>query len=349
MLYGSLGKLGLLHTKGVLAVNRPTVRRAALSAGAALMLAGATFAAALAQPAYPNRPVRIIVPSTPAGVLDNVARTLALRLVDQLGQPIVIENKGGAGGNIGAEAAARSPADGYTLFIGFNATHGANLALFGKLSYDPVGDFAPISLLASVPNIVSVHPSVPVNTLAELVALAKGKPGQLSYASSGNGTSTHLAAELFKAAAGIDIVHIPYKGSAPAVADVIAGQVPIIFDSVASSTVQVRAGKLKALAATSPRRLAVLPELPTVAESGYPGFQSTAWVGLLAPAGTPQAVVEQINAAVLKVMALPETRDRMAAFGAETITSTPAEFAAHIRSEMTSLGKVIRDANIKVN
>jgi tripartite-type tricarboxylate transporter receptor subunit TctC len=293
--------------------------------------------------------VRIIVPSTPAGVLDNVARTLALRLADQLGQPIVIENKGGAGGNIGVEAAARSPADGYTLFIGFNATHGANLALFGKLSYDPVADFAPISLLAAVPNIVSVHPAVPVQTLAELVALAKAKPGQLSYASSGNGTSTHLAAELFKAAAGIDIVHIPYKGSAPAVADVIAGQVPILFDSVASSAAQIKAGKLKALASTSPRRLAVLPELPTVAESGYQGFQSTAWVGLLAPAGTPNAVVEQINAAVLKVMALPETRDRMAAFGAETITSTPAEFAAHIRSEMAGLGKVIRDANIKVN
>ncbi len=313
------------------------------------MLAGAPFAAALAQPAYPNKPVRIIVPSTPAGVLDNVARTLALRLADQLGQPIVIENKGGAGGNIGVEAAARSPADGYTLFIGFNATHGANLALFGKLSYDPVADFAPISLLAAVPNIVSVHPAVPVQTLAELVALAKAKPGQLSYASSGNGTSTHLAAELFKAAAGIDIVHIPYKGSAPAVADVIAGQVPILFDSVASSAAQIKAGKLKALASTSPRRLAVLPELPTVAESGYQGFQSTAWVGLLAPAGTPNAVVEQINAAVLKVMALPETRDRMAAFGAETITSTPAEFAAHIRSEMAGLGKVIRDANIKVN
>jgi len=219
---------------------KPNFRRAALGAGLALILSGATFAPTLAQPAYPNKPVRIIVPSTPAGVLDNVARTLALRLADQLGQPIVIDNKGGAGGNIGAEAAARAPADGYTLFIGFNATHGANLALFGKLSYDPVGDFAPISLLAAVPNIISVHPSVPVNSLSELVALAKARPGQLSYASSG-------------------------------------------------------------------------------------------------------------NAAVLKVMALPETRERMAGFGAEITTSTPDEFAAHIRSEMTKLGKVIRDAKIKVN
>jgi len=282
-------------------------------------------------------------------VLDNVARTLALRLPDQLGQPVVIENKGGAGGNIGAEAAARSPADGYTLFIGFNATHGANQALFGKLSYDPVADFAPISLLAAVPNIVSVHPSVPVSSLAELVALAKARPGKLSYASSGNGTSTHLAAEMFKAAAGIDIVHVPYKGSAPAVADVIAGQVPVLVDSVASSAAQVKAGKLKALATTSPSRLAVLPDLPTVAESGYPGFQSTAWVGLLAPAGTPRAVIEQINAAVLKVMALPETRDRMAGFGAEITTSTPEQFGAHIRSEMAKLGKVVREAGIKVN
>lgn len=324
-------------------------RRAALRAGVALWLAAATCVAALAQPAYPNRPVRIIVPSTPAGVLDNVARTLALRLGDHLGQPIVIDNKGGAGGNIGAEAAARSPADGHTLFIGFNATHGANLALFGELSYDPVADFAPISLLAAVPNIISVTPALPVGSLAELVALAKAKPGRLSYASSGNGTSTHLAAELFKAAAGIDIAHIPYKGSAPAVTDVIAGQVPVLVDSVASSAAQVKAGKLRALATTSPKRLLVLPDLPTVAESGYPGFQSTAWVGLLAPAGTPEAVVEQINAAVLKVMALPETRERMAGFGAEITTSTPDEFAAHIRSEMAKLGKVIRDANIRVN
>lgn len=309
----------------------------------------ASISPAQAQAPYPNKPVRIIVPSTPAGVLDNVARTLALRLADQLGQPIVIENKGGAGGNIGAEAAARAAADGYTLFIGFNATHGANPALFGKLAYDPVKDFEPISLLAAVPNIISVHPSVPVNTLVELVTLAKSKPGQLSYASSGNGTSTHLAAEMFKQAAGIYVTHIPYRGSSPAVADVIAGQVPLIVDSVSSSTAQIRAGKLKALATTSPKRLAVLPDLPTVAESGYPGFESTAWVGLLAPAGTPKAIVEQLNAQVLKVMALPETRERMAGFGAEITTSTPDQFGAHIRSEIDKLGKVIRDARIKVD
>ena len=325
-------------------MRRLTILMAALAA-----LALAMPHAGWAQTRYPDKPVRIIVPSTPAGVLDNVARALALRLADRLGQPIVIDNKGGAGGNIGAEAAARSPADGYTLFIGFNATHGANQALFGKLAYDPVADFAPISLLAAVPNIISVHPSVPVNSLAELVALAKSQPGKLSYASSGNGTSTHLAAELFKAAAGIDMLHIPYKGSAPAVGDVIAGQVPVLVDSVSSSTTHVKAGKLKALAATSPKRLAVLPELPTVAESGYPGFQSSAWVGLLAPAGTPRPVIERLHAAVLEVMALPETRERLAAFGGEVTTSTPEEFAAYIRSEMARLGKVVRDANIKLN
>jgi tripartite-type tricarboxylate transporter receptor subunit TctC len=314
-----------------------------------LVWAASAGPAAQAQTAYPTKPVHIIVPSTPAGVLDNVARTLALRLAEQLGQPIVIDNKGGAGGNIGAEAAARSAPDGYTLFIGFNATHGANPALFGKLSYDPIKDFAPISLLAAVPNIISVHPSVPVNTLTELVAMAKAKPGQLSYASSGNGTSTHLAAEMFKGVAGVDIAHIPYKGSAPAVADVIAGQVPVIVDSVASSTAQIKAGKLKSLATTGPRRLSVLPDLPTVAESGYPGYQSTAWLGLLAPAGTPKAIIDQLNAQVLKVMALPETRERMAAFGAEITTSTPEQFAAHIRSEIANLGKVVRDASIKLN
>jgi tripartite-type tricarboxylate transporter receptor subunit TctC len=312
-------------------------------------LAACAAAAVCAQPRYPDKPVRIIVPSTPAGVLDNVARTLSLRLADKLGQPIVIDNKPGAGGNIGAEAAARSPADGYTLFIGFNATHGANLALFGKLSYDPVKDFAPISLLASVPNIISVNPSVPVRTLAELVALAKARPGQLGYASSGNGTSTHLAAELFKAAAGIDLLHVPYKGSAPAVADVIAGQVPVLFDSVSSSTAQVKAGKLRALATTSPRRLAVLPELPTVAESGYPGFESTAWVALLAPAGTPRAIIDTLHDAVVAAMALPETRERIAGFGGEITTSTPAELAAYIGAEIDRLGKVIRDAGIKPN
>ena len=314
-----------------------------------IVLGGLAAVAAPWVHAQGDAPIRLVVPFTPGTGIDLIARQIGPGLTSRLNRSVFVDNKPGAGGNIGAEAAARSPADGYTLFIGFNATHGANLALFGKLSYDPVGDFAPISLLAAVPNIISVTPALPVNSLAELVALAKAKPGQLSYASSGNGTSTHLAAELFKAAAGIDIAHIPYKGSAPAVTDVIAGQVPVLVDSVASSTAQVKAGKLKALATTSPKRLLVLPELPTVAESGYPGFQSTAWVGLLAPAGTPKAIVEQINAAVLKVMALPETRERMAGFGAEITTSTPDEFAAHIRSEMAKLGKVIRDANIKVN
>lgn len=313
------------------------------------LLAALPAVPAAAQEKFPDRPITFVVPFSPGGPTDTMARLLAVELTQELGQSVVVDNRAGAGGNIGAEAAARSPADGYTLFIGFNATHGANQALFGKLAYDPVADFAPISLLAAVPNIISVHPSVPVNSLAELVALAKSQPGKLSYASSGNGTSTHLAAELFKAAAGIDMLHIPYKGSAPAVGDVIAGQVPVLVDSVSSSTTHVKAGKLKALAATSPKRLAVLPELPTVAESGYPGFQSSAWVGLLAPAGTPRPVIERLHAAVLEVMALPETRERLAAFGGEVTTSTPEEFAAYIRSEMARLGKVVRDANIKLN
>lgn len=282
-------------------------------------------------------------------MLDNVARALSVRLAERLGQQVVIENKGGAGGNIGAEAAARSAPDGYTLFIGFNATHGANQALFGKLAYDPIADFVPITLLATVPNIISVHPSVQAFNLADLVKLAKAQPGKLSYASSGNGTSTHLAAELFKAAVGIDLQHVPYRGSAPAVADVIGGQVPVLVDSVSSSTAHIKAGKLRALATTSPQRLSVLPDLPTVAESGYPGFQSTAWVGLLAPAGIPRPIIERLHTAVVEVMALSETRERMAAFGAEITTSTPEEFAAHIRSEMARLGKVVRDANITVN
>ena len=333
-------------------------RRSATNATPMRLLAFAALASASvwslllpaqAQPAYPNKPIVLIVPSTPAGVLDAVARILANGLTQQLGQQVIIDNKPGAGGNIGAEAAAKAPADGYTLFIGFNATHGANPALFGKLAYDPVKDFAPVSLLAAVPNIISVNPSTSVHSLAELVALAKAKPKQLSYASSGNGTSTHLAAELFKARADIDIMHVPYRGSAPAVADVVAGHVPVIVDSVVSSVSQVKAGKLRGLATTSPRRLAVLPDLPTVAESGFPGFEVTAWLGVLAPAGTPSEIVNQLNAHILKVMSLPATHERMAKLGAEITTSTPEQFAAHIKSEIAKLGKVIRDAKIKVD
>lgn len=303
---------------------------------------------AQAQADYPTKPVRIIVPSTPAGVLDIVTRTVAQKLSENLGQQVIIENRPGAGGNIGADAAAKAPADGYTLFIGFIATHGINPSLFGKLPYDPVKDFAPITLLASVSNIISVHPSVPAQSLKDLIAMAKAKPGQLSYASSGNGTSTHLAGELLKHTAGVDIVHIPYKGSAPAVGDALAGQVPMLVDSVVSSLPQVKAGKLRGLAVTSSKRLAVAPDLPTVAESGYPGYEATAWLGILAPSGTPREIVNRLNTQILKVLSLPEVRERLAAQGAEIVTSTPDQFSAYIKSELAKWGKVVKAAGMKI-
>lgn len=316
---------------------------------AILVLAAACAAVQAADGAYPVKPIRVVVPFAPGGATDILVRTVAQRLSEQLGQSLVIDNRGGGGGAIGATLAARAAPDGYTFMATTSGVVVVNQSLYRKLAYDPIADFVPVTIIASLPNMLVVNPSFAAGSVKDLIALARAKPGALTYASGGNGTSNHLAGELLKFLAGVNLTHVPYKGGGPAVLATMSGEVSMLFATMPSAIPQVKAGKLKALATTSSKRLLVLPELATVAESGYLGFQSTAWVGLLAPAGTPKAIVEQINAAVLKVMALPETRERMAGFGAEITTSTPDEFAAHIRSEMAKLGKVIRDANIKVN
>src|ERR1700681_275677 len=252
---------------------------------------------ALAQ-AYPTRSIRLVVPFPPAGTTDILAREVAQRLSVSLGQSVIIDNRPGAAGNIGSDLVAKSAPDGYTLLMGTVGTHAINPSLYARMPYDHVKDFVPIVLVAGVPNVLEVTPSLPVNSVADLIKLAKEKPGQLNFASSGSGTSIHLSGELFKTMAGVDMVHVPYKGSAPALIDLMGGQVQLMFDNLPSSLAQIKAGKLRAIAVTSAQRAPALPNVPTIAESGLPGFEASSWFGLLAPAGTPAAVVARINADV---------------------------------------------------
>jgi tripartite-type tricarboxylate transporter receptor subunit TctC len=313
------------------------------------------FAAALAVCAgawaqsYPAKPVRFIVPFPPGGSADILARAIGQKAGEGLGQSLVVENRPGAGTAIGAEALARSPADGYAVMIGTVSSHAINPALNPKLAYDPVKDFTPISLVASIPFAMIVHPSVPAKSVREFISLAKSKPASLNYSSAGNGTSNHLAGELLKSMAGIDIVHIPYKGSAPALNDLVAGQVSLMFDLVLTAAPHVKSGAVRGLAVTGAKRSSALPELPTVAESGVPGYEVSAWFGIFAPAGMPQPVVQRLNADFVKALQQPELRQRLASQGAEPLTSTPDEFAAYLRSEIAKWAKVVKDSGMKVD
>jgi tripartite-type tricarboxylate transporter receptor subunit TctC len=326
-----------------------TPRRAALAAFAAALLAVAVPAAhAQAQP-WPSKPVRIVVPYPPGGPTDIVARLVGQRLSERLKQPFVIENRAGAGGNLGAEAAAKSPADGYTLLLGTTA-HAINPSLFKSLGYDIRKDFVPIALLTSIPLVLVVPAASPVATVADAVALAKSKGGGLPYASSGNGQSTHLAAELFASMAGAPMTHVPYKGSAPALTDLAGGQVALMFDTMLSAMPQVKAGRLKAIAVTSAVRAPSAPELPTVAEAaGLAGYEATAWNALFAPAGTPPEVSAALAAAVAEVLAEPETRQRFAADGAIAGSGTPAALGAFLGREIDKWRGVVQRANVKVD
>ncbi len=301
---------------------------------------------ALAQ-TYPSKPIRLIVPFPPGGGNDILARTVGQKLTDSTRQQIVIDNRGGAGGNIGAETAAHAVPDGYTLFLGGVGSHGTNPGLQAKLPYDPVKDFAPITLIASAPLIVVVHPSLPVKSIAELIQYAKTRPGQLNFASSGTGSIAHLAPEMFKAMAKIEMTHVPYKGTGPALVDLLGGQVQLMMNSAVSMLAQVKSGKLRALAATGAKRLAALPELPTVAESGLSGYDVASWYGLLAPAQTPRAIIDKLNHEVVAIMRTTELRDRLAAEGAEAVGNTPEEFATYIKRELTRWAAVIKSAGIK--
>jgi tripartite-type tricarboxylate transporter receptor subunit TctC len=329
-----------------------TQRRTALAAFAALaaaaLAAAAPAAHAQAQP-WPSKPVRIIVPYPPGGPTDIVARLVGQRLSERLKQPFVIENRAGAGGNLGAEAAAKSPADGYTLLLGTTA-HAINPSLFKSLGYDIRKDFVPIALLTSIPLVLVVPAASPAATVADVVALAKSKGGGLPYASSGNGQSTHLAAELFASMAGAPMTHVPYKGSAPALTDLAGGQVALMFDTMLSAMPQVKAGRLKAIAVTSAARAPSAPDLPTVAEAaGLAGFEATAWNALFAPAGTPPEVSAALAAAVAEVLAEPETRQRFAADGAIAGSGTPAALGTFLGREIDKWRGVVQRANVKVD
>lgn len=307
-----------------------------------------SFAAAAQADNYPSRSIRIVVPFPPGGATDAAARLVATRMSEKWGQPVVIDNRAGAGGNVGSDIVAKSAPDGYTLVMGVTGSHAINISLYSKMPYDPVADFVAISQVAVVPNVVVVHPSVPARTLAELVALAKREPGKLNYASLGNGTAAHLGMELLKSAAGIDITHVPYKGSAPAVTDLLAGQVQVMVDGLPSALQHVKAGKLRAIALTSLHRAPALPDLPTIAET-YPGFYADAWSGLFAPKGTPAAIVNQLSTEVQRILRLPDVREKLAALGAEPVGSTQTEFAAHVKREIDKWAQVVKTSGAKVD
>jgi tripartite-type tricarboxylate transporter receptor subunit TctC len=314
----------------------------------ALALALGIVLEAAAQP-YPAKSIRFIVPFPPGGSADILARAIGQKAGEGLGQSFVVENRPGAGTAIGAEALAKSAPDGYAIMIGTVSSHAINPALNPKLPFDPVKDFTPISLVASIPFAMVVHPSVPAKTVQEFVELARARPGTLNYSSAGSGTSNHLAGELLRSMTGIDIVHIPYKGSAPALNDLIAGQVSMMFDLVLTATPHVRSGAVRGLAVTGAQRSSALPGLPTVAESGIPGYEVSAWFGIFAPAGVPQPVVQRLNAEFVKALQQPDLRQRLASQGAEPLTSTPAEFSAYLASEIDKWAKVVKAAGMKAD
>lgn len=304
-------------------------------------------APALAQ-GYPAKPVRLIVPFSPGGPADAIARTLGSKLAEQWNQPVVVDNRTGAGGNIAADLAAKAAPDGHTVVL-VATSHAINATLFTKLPFDPVKDFTPITEVASHVLVLVTHPSVQASSVKELVALAKAKPGQLTFASSGNGTVNHLAGELFRSMAGIDLVHVPYKGAAPATADLLGGQVSMMFNNPMSALPHVKTGKLRALGVTGTKRFAHLPDSPTIHESGLAGFETTTWYGVLAPAGVPREVITKLHADIARALAMPDTRERLAAQGLEAVGTTPEEFAVRLRAEIAKWGKLVKATGAKAD
>jgi tripartite-type tricarboxylate transporter receptor subunit TctC len=302
---------------------------------------------AYGQDAWPTRPVRMILPFPPGGGTDILGRLIAERLSAGIGQPVVTENRGGAGGNVGAEAAARSAPDGYTIVL-VAPSLAISPTLYSKINYDPVKDFAPISLVATVPNVMVTQPSLP-GQLQEFIAFVKAKPGALNFGSGGAGTSNHLAGELFNIVTGARLVHVPYKGVNLAMQDVLAGNVHLVFIGIPAAAPHIKAAKLRALAVVAPQRSSALPDVPTVAEAGLKDFEVTTWYGILAPAGTPQPVVRRLNAELVKIMHAPEMKEKLTATGTEPLTSTPEEFAAYIKREIAKWGDVIRKAGVKAD
>lgn len=298
---------------------------------------------------YPNKPIRLIVPFAPGGGNDTIARTVGDQLSPLLGQSIVVENRAGAGGTIGAELAAKAAPDGYTLFLGGVGSLAINPSMRKNLAYDPIKDFAPITLLAKSPLVLVVHPKLHVHTVKELIALAKAEPGKINYASNGNGSSSQLAALLFASKAGVEMTHIPYKGLSPALTGLIGGEVPMMFSSVVAILPHIQSGRLIALGVSGTKRLAALPDVPTIAETGLTGYEANSWYGILAPAGTPQAIVQKLNAAIDKVLEMPEVRKRLDSEGAEIVGGSPELFADYIKQQKQEMGEIVSKAGLSLN
>jgi len=297
---------------------------------------------------YPDKPIKLIVPFPAGGIADIYARLIGAK-VGEWGQPVVIENRTGAGGNIGADAVAKSAPDGYTLVMGTFGTHAVNASLFSKLPYDPVKDFAPVALVLEAEGLLVVHPSVPTQSVPELIAFARANPGKLTFASAGMGTASHLAGELFKSMARVEMAHIPYKGNVPAISDLLAGQTSLIFATMPTVLPHVKAGKLRPLATIGAERSAAAPELPTVAEAALPGFAVTNWVGFFAPAGTPPEIVQRWNAETLRIMQAPGIQSRLVNEGARFIPMSPEQFAAFVKSEIAKWAPVVRASGARVD
>ena len=299
--------------------------------------------------AWPAKAIHFVVPYPAGGPVDSVARLLGQKVGERLQQPIIIENKPGAGGNIGADSVAKAPADGYTILMGAVATHAINPTLYASIPYDAVKDFAPVTQVASTPNVLVVHPSLPVHSVAELVAYARKNPGKLNFGSGSSGSAGHLAGELMKSMAGIDMTHVPYKGAAPAMQDLVAGRLDLMFDNLASAQGQIRAGTVRALAVTTAKRSTLAPDIPTIGESGLPGFDISTWFGVFAPAATPAAIVSRLHDEFAAALASPDVREKMLALGAEPVSSTPKEFAAYIESEARKYARLVKASGARAD
>jgi tripartite-type tricarboxylate transporter receptor subunit TctC len=302
-----------------------------------------------AQAAFPSKTITIVVPFSAGGTTDILARIVGQALSTELGQSVIIDNRAGAGGNIGGQVAAKAAADGYTLFMGTVGTHAINASLYKKMPFDPIKDFAPLTRVANVPNLLVANPAQPYKNVAELIAYAKANPGKVNFGSSGNGSSIHLSGELFNSMAKVEMVHVPYKGSAPAVTDLLGNQIGIMFDNLPSAIQHVRSGKLRPLAVTTAKRSPELPNVPTIAEAGLPGYEATSWFGLFAPAGTPPAVVTKLNVAIVKVLADASIKKKITEQGAEVYSEKPEQFTAFIKAESIKWGKVVRESGASLD